>query len=69
MPIALFVGTNDIWSVPEGAEWALQRLPKDTDYFKLENWDHSSYALGNDMSYFDNVMKLLKKYNPLPDHD
>lgn len=62
----MFVGTNDTWSVPEGAQWALERLPKETDYFQLEDWDHASYGLGKDMSYFDNVMKQLQKYNPLP---
>lgn len=40
VPIALFVGTEDPWSVEEGANWALDRLPKDTEYHLLEHFDH-----------------------------
>ena len=66
--IALFVGTNDTWSVVEGAQWALERLPEDTDYFLFQDWDHSSYGVGKipEMVYFEKVLDQLKKYNPLP---
>lgn len=63
--IALFVGEEDVWSVPDGAHWALERLPKDTDYFLIKDWDHASFGIGKDMTYFNDVLKQLYKYNPL----
>ena len=64
VPIAMFVGSDDTLSVPEGAKWALKSLPKETEYFYVQDWDHASFGVGKDMSYFDEVLKQLKKYNP-----
>ena len=66
--IAMFVGDKDTWSVIDGAKWALQKLPKDTDYFQIKDWDHMSFGVGKDMTYFNDVLKQLYKYNPLPDY-
>ena len=35
-------------------------------YLEIENFEHSSFSFGRDMSYLDSVMGLIKKYNPLP---
>ena len=61
----MFVGMNDTWSVEQGALWTLDKLPEDTEYHLLNSFDHSTYGIGKDMSYFKRVLELLNIHNPL----
>jgi len=43
--------------------WTKRQLSREPVYYKeLDDWDHSTYAIGYDMSYFDDVLGLLQVY-------
>ena len=61
----MFVGKQDELSTPEVGAWTKDQV-KNTVYYKdLDNWDHSSFGVGTDMSYFEDVLSLMSKYNPV----
>jgi hypothetical protein len=64
-PVAMFVGKQDPLSSPAVGQWTNSQV-KNTVYYKdLDNWDHSSFSVGKDMSYFEDVLSLMSKYNPV----
>ena len=65
VPIALFVGTNDQISDVEDSRKLKDVLGSVISYQEVE-YDHLSFLIGKDMSYFDDVLSLIQKYNPVP---
>lgn len=64
VPVAMFVGTKDDLGDVKDCEWARDQIKSIAHYEEVEA-GHASFLIGKDMSYFDNVMKLVSKYNPV----
>lgn len=62
VPLAMFVGMEDDLSTPDMGKWTLGHLSSKPFYRVIQNWDHSSFAIGKDMSYVDDVLALLNTY-------
>ena len=63
MPVAFFVGMQDTLATLSNAEWANARV-QSTSYFKiLDNCDHSSFLIGKDMRFLQDVLELLNIHN------
>ena len=62
--MALYVGKDDDLSTPEMGGWTYSQLiwSKNLHYKELDNWDHSSFSIGKDMTYFDDVLGLIRIY-------
>ena len=66
VPIAMFVGEQDnIVSVKDN-RWLKTQLESMVHYQELP-FDHLSFLLADDMSYFDTVLDTVLKYNPVPE--
>ena len=64
MPIAMYVGIQDYFvDVSDNRKIKAQLGENLISYQELE-FDHNSFILANDMSYFQDVLKVLEKYNP-----
>jgi hypothetical protein len=61
----MFVGKQDELSTPEVGKWTNSQVKNSVYYKDLDNWDHATYSVGNDMSYFEDVLSLMSKYNPV----
>lgn len=62
----MFVGKEDILSTPIDAQWTKDQIGQAVIFYKeLENHDHSSFNFGRDMSFMEDVMELVHKYNPI----
>ena len=61
--MAMFVGKQDDLGTPEMGRWTLSKLSVKPFYKELDNWDHTTYGIGKDVSYFDDVLGLLRIYN------
>ena len=48
----------------EDVKWASKLTPTTVLYKEIDNCVHSSYLLGKDMSFLQDVIPLVKKYNP-----
>jgi hypothetical protein len=64
VPIAMFVGTSDELATVEDNRWAKPQL-KTLVHYKEYPLGHLSFMVAKDMSYFNDVLTLIKKYNPL----
>jgi len=49
----MFVGKQDDLATPEVGQWTKSKLKNTVYYKELDNWDHASFSIGKDMSYFD----------------
>ena len=65
IPVAIFVGKQDELSTPAVGKWTKDQVKKTVYYKDIDNWDHSSFSTGKDMSYFQDVLILMSKYNPV----
>ena len=66
VPISMFVGKEDILSTPIDAQWARDEIGRAVFHYReLENHDHSSFNFGKDMSFMEDVVAMVQKYNPL----
>lgn len=63
MPIAMFVGDKDPLATPMDTKWATTQLGNVIHYEVIENFDHSTFTIGLDMSYMDRVVANIAKYN------
>ena len=63
VPVAMFVGLQDPFSDVVDAKWAYDSIPSSVHFQTIENCDHSSYLMGKDMSFMEDVKELLAKYN------
>jgi hypothetical protein len=53
----MFVGKKDDLGTPALGQWTAERLTSiNPHYFELDNWDHSTFSIGKDMSYFEKVL-------------
>ena len=66
VPIAMIVGKQDDLADPVGTQWARERIANVVHYDVIDGMDHSSFAVGKDMHFIDDVLKLLGEYSPLP---
>lgn len=65
LPTAMFVGTADDLGDKLDCEWARDQIPEDAlIHYEEIAAGHSTFMIGNDMSYFQNVLALLEQYNP-----
>lgn len=70
VPVAMFVGTADDLGDTTDAEWAQENINSGGSalvHYQEFAAGHASFLIGKDMSYFDEVMTLIRKYNPLPE--
>ena len=63
VPVAMFVGKQDPWADLTDVSWAYHSIPSAVHYQEIDNCDHSTYLLGKDVSFMDDVKKLVAKYN------
>jgi len=67
VPVALFSGDLDTLAPPSEVAWLSGKLGDNVVFNKQYHAAHTSFVLGNDMSYFiDDALRLIKEYNPLP---
>uniref|UniRef100_A0A7S3CLY6 Uncharacterized protein n=1 Tax=Strombidium rassoulzadegani TaxID=1082188 RepID=A0A7S3CLY6_9SPIT len=66
VPIAMFVGKQDELANPTDARWARDQLKSEmAHYEEIDQFDHSSFNIGKDLSYFERVISVVKVFNPL----
>jgi len=63
-PTALFVGLQDPLGNPTDSAWVKSQLQNVVHYQEVDNMGHG-FNQGANMSYFDDVLELVKKYNPV----
>ena len=61
----MFVGEKDELANVEDNRWAKTQL-KTVVHYKEYNVGHIGFFINKDMSYFNDVMSLMKKYHPIP---
>ena len=63
----MFVGKQDNLGTPELGRWTLDKVnsthPNVIYYEELDDHDHFTSSVGNDMSFMDDVIKLLDQVN------
>jgi CHAD domain-containing protein len=63
----MFVGTQDDLGDVTDAQWARDQLNSSVMvHYQEVDAGHSTFMIGKDMTYFDQVMDLVHQYNPLP---
>ena len=65
MPIALFAGVDDSLATVTDVTWLTTQLGNVAHYEVVQNMAHG-FMIAKNMSYFNNVLILVKQYNPLP---
>ena len=63
----MFVGTDDDLGDVVDSEWARDQIKNGGNalvYYNEHAAGHSTFMIGKDMSYFDNVKNLMHQYNP-----
>jgi hypothetical protein len=68
LPTAMFVGTVDDLGDIKDARWARDTLNSAGDaliHYEEVEAGHSTFMIGKDMGYFQNVFNLLDIYNPI----
>ena len=63
VPTAMIVGVNDEECPVKHGRWTKARVKSVVSYREIDNFDHSSFSIGKDMSYFDKVLGLIQQYN------
>ena len=67
MPVAIFVGKEDSLATTEDAAWTQSQLGDIVvRYQELDGKDHSAFNYGKDMSYLEDVIKVLFEFNSVP---
>ena len=70
LPIAMFVGKEDDLGDPTDAGWARDQINSggkgNLVLYKEIEAGHASFMIGQDMTYVDEMLTLVEKYNPLP---
>ena len=64
-PVAIFAGGKDIAADPTDVIWVRNKLESQLVYYEmLLEFDHFSFAIAKDMSYFTkNVMSIINHYS------
>lgn len=60
VPIGMFVGMQDVAANYLDNRWVKSQIKSGVHYQEIDNCDHGTFANGNDMSYFKDVLKLIK---------
>lgn len=66
VPLAMFVGTADDLGDTTDARWARDQIQKGGDAIKLYKEvpaGHSTFMIGKDMSYVDDLLNVVKQYS------
>lgn len=64
LPIAMFVGKQDDLSSPAHGQWTRDKVNKTIVYYEeIDQHDHFSPSVAKDMSYVDEVIKLLDAFS------
>ena len=63
VPVAMFVGKQDVLADMEDAKWAAKNIPSTVHFQEIDNCDHGTFMTGIDMSFMNDVAELLSKYN------
>jgi hypothetical protein len=68
VPLGLFVGSVDVLGDVTDERWLLANVQSTVVHYKeYEDFDHATFAIAKDMSFFQvELVDLIKKYNPLP---
>lgn len=68
VPVAMYVGKQDVLATPTDAQWTKTQIGKQViEYTEIDNFDHSAFNFGKDMTFLDGVMDLVAVSNPLPE--
>ena len=59
----MFVGKQDALATPVDCQWAKEQLKNVVHYKELDDFDHSCFTTGKDMTYFDEAMEKIKEHN------
>lgn len=63
VPIAMFVGNNDILATPSDAQWTRDQLGKNiVKYEEKDNMDHEAFNYGKDTDFISEVVDLISHY-------
>ena len=67
IPTAMLSGSNDGMAIPADVAWTIEQLGDNVVFQKqYQGFDHFSFILAKDMSYFkEDVLGLLEQYNTL----
>jgi len=61
----MFVGSEDDLGDPTDCEWAKSQMNSSVlKHYEIVNGGHATFMVGKDMSYFKQVLNLVKQYNP-----
>lgn len=60
----MFVGANDDLADATDAKWAYSNIPTVTYYEEIPG-GHASFIVGKNYTFFDTVLNLMSKYNPI----
>lgn len=58
----MFVGNEDMLADPTDAEWARDTIGSPVVHYQMINGGHLTFMIGKDMSWFNDVMDVVKKY-------
>lgn len=64
VPTAMFVGANDDLADATDAKWAYSQIPSMVHYEEVPG-GHESFIVGKDYSFFNTVLSLMSKHNPV----
>ena len=66
VPTALFVGENDLLADATDAMWIKEVMGDTVFHYQLNAGGHSTFLYGKDMTYWNDIMDIFAKYQPLP---
>ena len=64
VPVAMFVGEHDDLATPGDSEWAKSQIKSVVHYKEIPSLNHGSFTMAKDMSFMNEVLQLVSKYNP-----
>lgn len=66
IPIAMMAGTSDLLGDVKDNEWLRDQLGSDVIFYKTYDYGCSSFYIGKDMRYLEDLTNVLKQYtNPI----
>ena len=68
VPTAMISGSADTEAMPADVAWTIEQIKDHVVFAKeYQGFDHSTFIIAKDMSYFNNdVVSVIKEYNKLP---
>lgn len=68
VPIALFYAEHDAFSTVKDVEWLKDQLGDSVVHYESIRGGHVTFLCGEDMEYLENMIDVIKQYNP-PTHE